>query len=51
MPPSKKGKRKVQCAAKVKLGATKGFQCKRTKMLEVDEHNNVRVWRCTLHDK
>ena len=51
MPKSKKGLRKVQCAARVKLGATKGFQCKRTKMLPVDENNNVRVWRCTLHDK
>ena len=49
MPPSKKGKRKVDCSGRVKLGPSKGLQCKRTKMLEVDEHNNTLTWKCAAH--
>ena len=51
MPKSKKGMRRVDCSGRVKLGPSKGLQCKRSKMLPVDEHNNTRLWYCSGHKK
>ena len=49
MPPSKKGKRKVRCNGKLKIGPWKGERCSRTKMLPVDRHENTLTWKCASH--
>lgn len=49
MPKSRTGKRVVQCSARVKLGPNKGLQCRREKLMPVDEHNNTRLFYCHNH--
>ena len=49
MPKSRKGKRVVQCAARVKLGPFKGDRCKREKLMAVDEHSNTLGFWCHSH--